>query len=289
MKQKRIKSQNISFSSLFQFLILVLGLFLAVILTDRAQKYIGRAGTSPKPKEVKISNITETSFVVSWITEKPAIGAVILFDNGKESIFFDDRNITYTSNSLFSNHYVTLKNLTPGKNYAFLIQSGKEKFLNDGKNYEVFLPSSLTITPPPPVFLYGTLIDKNNQPQRESLVYLIKEGYPPLSFLTDKNGNFIFNLNNFRNQSGYFSPKAGEKVTLFSYDEENNRVEKGITLIGTDQSLGNLKIEKDKGISLIGNSLPLTNNQENASINNEVGKISFWQKILLFFKKIFNL
>lgn len=141
MKQKRFKTKNsLPLGSLLQLSILIFGLVLAVFLTDQTQKYIGRAGSSPVPKEVKILNVTPTSFAVSWLTDKPANGAIILKGVPTEKIFFDDRLKTYTPNSLFSDHYVTLSNLTPGKTYFFIILSGKERYNNQGRDYQITLP-----------------------------------------------------------------------------------------------------------------------------------------------------
>jgi len=141
MKQKKLEPSKTSFplSSLLQLSFLIFGLVLAVLLTDRAQKYIGRATISPVPKNVNIQNITPTSFGVSWVTDKPASGVIIL-KREKEQIFFDDRLRTYTPNSLFTDHYVTVTNLTPGQTYFFVILSGKERYNNKGNDYQVTLP-----------------------------------------------------------------------------------------------------------------------------------------------------
>lgn len=142
---KRTKS-SFSLGSLFQLSVLIFGLVLAVFLTDKTQKYIGRAQSSPVPKNVVITILSSNSFSVSWTTDRPATGAIILREEKNlsakrhERIFFDDKLKNYTPNSLFTEHYVTVSGLTPGKTYHFIILSGEKRYNNQGKDYQVSLP-----------------------------------------------------------------------------------------------------------------------------------------------------
>lgn len=244
MKLKKAETKStFSLSSLLQLSVLIFGLVLAVLLTDQAQKYIGRATVSPKPKEVKITNVSESSFSVSWKTDRPSTGAVIL-KGTPERIFFDDRTGTYTTNSLFVTHHVTLKNLEPGQTYFFLIQSGKERYNSEEGDYQVTLPQPLSSPLPNPFSVYGKVLAKNQTPAPDTLVYLIFKEAQMLSTLTDGNGNFVLTSNNLRTKdfNNYYSPVVNETVTLNLSAEKNGYLKKEIIFSGPDLNLGNLRL-----------------------------------------------
>lgn len=279
-----IKKQNFSLSSLFQLSFLIFGLILAVFLTDQAQKYLGRANSSPAPREITITNLSETSFTVSWLTEKPAEGLVILKNlpaEGQEKVFFDDRSGTYTSNSLFTTHQVTISNLKADQAYSFLIQSGKDKYPIE---YEAVTLLPVSTTSLSPVMIYGIVSGKTSQPAANVLVYLTSPAATMISTLTDQNGNFVLNLSNRRTKdlTNYFSSQAGEKVILTFKSSPGEISQKEIILTGADQNLGSLPLSQ--------NGLPntLTANKEAGSLNQEPEKLTFWQKVILFFKTIFS-
>lgn len=291
-KTSFFKTKPGSFASILQLVILLFGLVLAVLISDQAQKYIGRASTSPKPKIVKISNLTSSSFSVSFATDKKSLCTLILHDpQGKEQIVFDDRTSNYTSNTLFNVHHFTARNLTPDTAYTFVIQSGTEKYNDNGSDYAVNTLPLSSQTPATPIFLYGSVVDEKNLALTGALVYLSLN--PPentLSFLTDQNGNFIFDLVNLNDTAQDLTNKT---ALIGVIGPEGETFDRQITLTGTDQSLDNIIFKsegnesQDKGVSLI----PLTNDEKNTTLNTEpeaVNNLNLWQKIMAFFQKLFS-
>ena len=284
------KKSPYSLGSIFQLSILIFGLVMAVFLTDQAQKYVGRATSSPKPQEVKITNLAEGSFTVSWLTDKPATGVVILKDSSPtspEKVFFDDRSGSYTTNSLFSTHEVTVRSLQSNKAYLFQIQSGKEKYgpASGGVSYQITTLSPTETIPGTPMAVYGNITDNNQSPSAGILVYLITPNSLPLSSLSDQNGNFILSPTNSRSKDlkTFYLPKENDQATLILTSDTKTSLKKDLVLSGTDQNLGNFILAENNSLL----TTPLEKNTINLKTVPE--KLNFFQRIVLFLKNLLKI
>ena len=128
--EKRKKSLIFSFlTSFYLVVILFISFYLMINRTIFLKKAVGEESI---PIDVRISNINSSRFTVSWITEENTTGSVIYAEfrqevenqSGNLKIVNDIRG----ENSFSKIHYVTLKNLSPAKNYYFAIKSGPTVF-----------------------------------------------------------------------------------------------------------------------------------------------------------------
>lgn len=118
--------------SLYLVVILFFSFYLLLHQTIFQNKAIGE---DYPPEEVKISNVSSRSFTVSWLTEGITNGMVIFgesrdfVENFKDNLKtgFDDRGPATFSKT----HYVTLHNLSPERQYFFLIQSGPSYYFRN--------------------------------------------------------------------------------------------------------------------------------------------------------------
>ena len=90
--------------------LLIAGLGASVILDKSSQSLITRAGKSIQPEDVHFSNISENSFVVSWITTDPTIGSVTISSDQQKFIYLDDLDRDNIPRPRTS-HYITVKKL----------------------------------------------------------------------------------------------------------------------------------------------------------------------------------
>ncbi|MFH1561320.1 MAG: Ig-like domain-containing protein [Patescibacteria group bacterium] len=108
-------------------LFLIIGLLLSLgLLKSRAIFFSGASGETA-PKEIKVSNTTDNSFTVSWITSKKAGGLVIVSKDGKDLLFPDYRDKTGEI-GLFETHYVEAVGLEANSEYSFSVVSDGDKF-----------------------------------------------------------------------------------------------------------------------------------------------------------------
>lgn len=102
-----------------------------------------KASMGETPKNVQISNITDTSFTVSYVTSERA-GGGISYGRDKQfgQVGLDERDQQIGKSSARWIHYVTISQLDPGTKYYFAIQSGTKVFLNNNQPYEVTTAST---------------------------------------------------------------------------------------------------------------------------------------------------
>ena len=128
-----------------------------------------------KKKGIIITNITDRSATISWKTDKPTEGKVVLregdfilpisFALTNKNVFYDDRDVAdalieaakesqasveevkIKKQGKYYLHHVTVKNLNPDKAYSFKIKSGSfyvanacySLFISFNRAYSVFL------------------------------------------------------------------------------------------------------------------------------------------------------
>ncbi len=176
-----------------------LGMFLlivlAVLLVTVRKKGIlfSRANLGATPKNVKISNITDRSFIVSWTTSDLSAGMVRLNIDGNEMIFRDVRDQPTGSLKKFSTHYIVLdKKISPNRQYEFVIVSGNSSFRDD--LYRVKTAQMISGALPKANLAFGQVKTREGPLFSGGIVYLDVPGFSLLSSLTSSQGNWIIPL-----------------------------------------------------------------------------------------------
>lgn len=201
----------------FGIIILVVALPSSVYLATNRTSFFGSASPEEAPREVKITNISDNSFSVSWITpDKQNLGFLAYGETERlGNSASDDRDISGTENRYA--HHVSLKNLLPSTLYFFKIGSGSKQYDNGGASYQI-TTAPITADPPPLADpAYGKILTPQGAPATDVLVYLTVAGGTPLSSYTRNDGNWLVTLNNAR-QAGlatYISYKeTGDNISL---------------------------------------------------------------------------
>lgn len=156
-----------------------------------------RASGSIQPADVTISNITDTTFTVSWTTSVPASGAISVASGVLSSnVIFDNQDTkeqgTYTS------HIATYRGATGDTSYAVTIVSNGKKSLDGNKPYIVRTAPALTTPSGNLEPAYGTIINADKSPVKGALVYLTLDGSQTLSTVTKQSGTWLIPLNLIR-------------------------------------------------------------------------------------------
>ena len=180
-------------------LLLLLGAIAGgVVMIKNGSNFFLKASPTLTPTQIKVTNITDTSFTVSWLTEEATSGFV---KYGTEaSLGFtatDDRDQLSGKTDNFTTHHVTLKNLKASTAYLFKIGSGNKTFDSNGQPYQVTTAKTAK-TPPANDVAYGTVVNQNNQPVEGAIVYLSLANASPASTLTKASGSWVIPLNLIR-------------------------------------------------------------------------------------------
>ena len=168
-----------------------------------------------KPSSVKITNVSESSFTVSWLTENPAVGSLRL--NETNQLFFDVRDNGKESLSQYIIHYIDVIDLESNKNYSFTILSAGEAYQEEEFKVKMapFLNNAKEAD-----FAFGVVLNERKNPLPAVLVSLSIAPAQPLSALTNEKGHWFIPLN-----EAYKKDLSG----LIDYDKENSVIEINLT------------------------------------------------------------
>ena len=110
--------------TLLGILLIVIGIGITSYLVKTGAILTSKAGPSETPENVRISNISDTSFTLSYTTQASVIGSLNFGkDKNLGQIALDERD---KEGSLKEHkiHYITVKDLGTSTNYYFSITSG---------------------------------------------------------------------------------------------------------------------------------------------------------------------
>ena len=171
--------------TLLAIFLLLLTTISFVLALKQFQQFRASANTSFYPHDLKITNIKNTSFTVSWVTTLPTIGFVKY-----QTINSQNQTTMRTPNSI--THFLTIQNLNPNTTYSFRINSNGQDFDNNGSLWSVQTSSSQTLATNSN-FISGTILNSRNLPAKNSLVY-ITIGDQIFSTQVSVSGNWIISL-----------------------------------------------------------------------------------------------
>lgn len=145
------------------------------------------------PTNILVANITDSSATITWQTQKPSLGQVIYGDN----IVVSDKR----GSSPYQTHFVTLKDLTPNTIVKYWLKDND--YLFPDKDSFQFKTSSQKSSNDTSVLnqkqpIQGSVVDTNNRPVSNALVFLQITDAAPLVTYTDTQGQFILPLKELR-------------------------------------------------------------------------------------------
>jgi hypothetical protein len=175
-------------------IVLVFGLAAGIFLVQNSTIFRLGASGENEPKDVRITNINDTSFTVSWVTSKETSGFI---KYGEEETL-SKTELDELGEKGFT-HYLTVNGLKPDTKYSFKINSGGADFDNNGTSWQVNTGPTIP-TNAGQLTVSGTILEQTGQPAKKALVYLTIAGSSPLSSTTSQNGSWVIPLNFARTQ-----------------------------------------------------------------------------------------
>ncbi len=179
--------------TLLGILFLVIGVAAGVLLVRNRQTFRLGAEAGSAPKNVRITNITDSSFAVSWVTDAEVAG----FIKYGEGSALNKTELDEVENS--TSHYVTVQGLKPQTTYSLKINSGGVDYDQQGSPWQVTTGSQ--ISAPESNIVSGTVVSPTGAPVGNALVYISVGGSSPLSTLTSSKGVWLLNIGLARNSA----------------------------------------------------------------------------------------
>lgn len=223
---------NKRFPTILGLLALLLGVGAGVYLTKKEQFFGLKAGPELTPRKVRLSNITENSFTVSWITDEVATGFLRYGETNEfEFSSVDERDQLTGETGSYVTHYFTVKGLKPETTYYFKLGSGKKLFDNNGNAYQVrtapvvaSLPSADPVT--------GTVLSSSGVPAEGAMIYLSVSDSSLLSTRTLENGSWALSLSMARTKDFSSYVAYDPEIAIVNIEIEGGR-ERATALVNT--------------------------------------------------------
>ena len=194
-----MRISEIKFPTLIGLLVAVGGLVSGLWLVQGQLRKSVSAAAEEVPKEVKISNITDVSFSVSWITDKSTAGFVQYGEGtaNADMVVTDDRDQQKGAVQEYLTHFVTVKGLKSETTYQFKLGSGKTMYDLNGSPFKAATGRRIDTEPTADV-AYGQAVNSNGEPADGALVYLLMPGGVLQSALVKASGSWVIPLSTIR-------------------------------------------------------------------------------------------
>lgn len=215
MKQKK------TIPTILGVIVLLLGSLAGVFLMNSSQIFQIGADVTTYAKNIRVANLSDDSFTLSWTTDKETKGYIIwgTSENNIDNIAYED-----TSENKYLSHTVNVTGLKASTKYFYKINSDDTTFDNSGIPWQVTTGPTLSSNKSS-VLISGSVIDASGQPESKALVYADIEGYL-METETSDTGNFVFQLNRARNNNlqSYASIDPEQTVIQISVQSAKNGV-----------------------------------------------------------------
>lgn len=181
--------------TLLSILLIGISIVITSVLVKSRVIFVSRADITQTPQDVKITNISDNSFTISYTTEVENIASVNFgTDNNLGQIAIDDRDQKGGIRPHKIHNFI-LQNLKPKTKYFFTIVSGQNTFLNNNIPYETTTAPkpqiTLTLTAP----IKGKILLPDGAGPKEALVYANMSKAQAISSLAKTDGTYLLSLN----------------------------------------------------------------------------------------------
>jgi len=217
--------------SILGIFLIVVGIIATSFLIQQGIIFITKAAPSNVPKNLRITNVTDSSFTASYTTDEKVIGSINLgTSKSLGQISRDDRDQQSGKLGTFKLHNITVRNLKPTTKYYFSIISGQDTFYNNDNPYEVDTSSPINSDPSRQEPISGKVLLANGSNANEAIVYATIDGAQAISTLIKSDGSYILPLNSLRTSG------------LNSYFQFTNNLIK-MQIIGSESQTSNVILQ----------------------------------------------
>ena len=245
-----IKKKNIP--TILGILLLLGGVFAGVSLLKNSQLFKIGASQTLTPKDVRVSGVSDTAAVITWITGD-ATNAFISYGNSVNVgtiIRESEGDLEYTT------HSITISGLSADSTYYFKINSNGTTFDNNGIPWQFTTGKTLPLNQRT-IPISGSVISSSGAPMSRAIVHITLNGYT-LSTVTSANGTFVLQIGSARTTDllEYADIDADKTLLEISATAENGETATAkifprsanpvpALIIGQDQDFRNLEPSSD--------------------------------------------
>jgi hypothetical protein len=197
-KPKRASSRK-QIPTILGLVILFVALVSGVLLFGEGTGvFAPRATPETTPNNIRITNVTDKSFSVSFYTSESTVAFVKYGEVGEamNKQASDDRDQLSGIVKDYRLHHITVRGLEAGKTYSYTLGTGSSSFDDEGKPYTLTMAAKPSQSPVNSQTVYGNALQGDGNPAEGAVVYLQSEGMGDLSSLVKSSGSWGISLSN---------------------------------------------------------------------------------------------
>jgi hypothetical protein len=271
-----LQKKRIKLPTLIAIIVLLVGASVGIFLVQSETGFLPRATPEFAPKDLTVTNVSENSFTISWVTQEKAVGFLKYGEEASslKTVANDDRDTLTGSNANYTTHHITVRGLEPETAYYFKVASGGEGqyYDNNGQPYQVTTAPVLG-TPPPADTAYGEVLSSSGVSAEGALFYVSLPDGGRLSTLVRDGGQWALSLSTARTKSLQKYLTYDPTTTLYDVLIKNGASEQSKVVASTanDQPLPTISLGQDYDFSTQSESVISENTTASASARTQSG------------------
>lgn len=208
--------------------LLVVAMVVGVIFIGQGPGvFAPRATPQTTPKKVKVTNVTDNSFTISFLTDEKTAGFVKYGTSTSDlnSQASDDRDQLSGTVGEYQLHHVTVRGLQEDSTYHYVLGTGSGAIFDNNGNPFTIKTAKRSGAPSAAKTVYGSVTNPSGGPADGAVVYVSLTGAGEMSSLVKNSGSWAIPLSNARTPDGSVYATIDDTAVL------------NITVQGTSENL----------------------------------------------------
>jgi LPXTG-motif cell wall-anchored protein len=181
--------------------VLLITLGITLLLSGNTLLFVTKATVGSDPKNIQISNLTATSFTISYTTDEPATGSISYgIDSTLAGVALDDRDQQASGAAEHQVHFITVKNLIPSTKYYYAIITGSQKAENGSNPFEI-TTAAQPQTQSTNATITGSVSLTDGSIPTEGIIYVTADNAQQLATLINADGTYQLPTNDLQGSS----------------------------------------------------------------------------------------
>lgn len=195
-------------------LIITIAIGITTLLVGQNTFFVQQASPTSTPQDIRITNISDSSFTVSYTTAGLILGSINFGKDQKlGQTISDEADVPKITERKI--HSFKIGNLDPSTKYYFSIVSGQDSYLNNNLPYEITTGPKVS-EKSGAAFIIGKVITLDNLPPKEAIIYVTATGAQALSTIIKSDGSYTLSLENLRKEdlTSFFTFNQGGNIKM---------------------------------------------------------------------------
>lgn len=208
--------------TLFGLFIITMSIGITTFLVNKETLLQIKATPTQQPQNVRITNVTDNSFSVSYITANKISGSLNYGKDktlGQSALDEKDQQIKKTTDKQI--HSITVNNLIPLTKYYFTITSGQDTYLNNNQPFEIITAQTILAPATNNDKIKGKIILPNGLPPNEGIIYITTDNSAVVSQTLKPDGTYEIPLSLIMtgDLSSYYNFNSNSVIKILVYGD----------------------------------------------------------------------